>query len=124
MTDGDRGTGAVPCRGWWEQDFYGRQPMEDLALAVDGRLLAGAGRDVVGRFSLEGFVATDGRVSIEKRYLGRHSVFYEGQTDGEGRLWGMWALPGYQGRWMIELGRAAMDGPGGAADPFAPHDLA
>ncbi len=118
MDASDRPT-TVPCRGWWEQDFYGRQPMEDLAVTVAGRSLVGAGRDVVGRFSLDGFVAADGRVSIEKRYVGRHSVFYEGQTDGEGRLWGMWALPGYRGRWMIELGRAAAtdrddDVPGGA----------
>ena len=76
------------------------------------------------RFPPRAIVAADGRVSIEKSYRGRHSVLYEGQFDGEGRMWGVWALPGYDGRWMIELGRAAMDGPGGAADPFAPRDLA
>lgn len=95
----------IPCRGWWEQVFYGRQPMEELAVTLDGRRLRGKGSDVVGRFSLTGFVAADGRVSIEKAYLGRHSVVYEGQFDGEGRMWGIWALSGYDGRWMIELDR-------------------
>ena len=108
---GDSGT--IPCRGWWEQAFYGRQPMENLAVSLDGRRLAGRGDDVVGRFSLSGFVAADGRVSIEKSYLGRHSVIYEGQFDGEGKMWGVWALPGYDGRWMIELGRADRRDPDG-----------
>lgn len=106
------GAGPVACRGWWEQVFYGRQPMENLALTVRGRRLEGGGSDVVGRFSLSGFVAADGRVSIEKAYHGRHSVVYEGQCDGEGRMWGIWALPGYDGRWMIELGRPRLSDPG------------
>ena len=103
-TDGEK---SMPCRGWWEQVFYGRQPMEPLEVSLAGRRIDGRGSDVVGTFALEGFVATDGRVSIEKRYLGRHSVMYEGQCDGEGRMWGVWALAGYNGRWMIELGRRA-----------------
>ena len=101
-----RPAGTIPCSGWWEQVFYGRQPMEQLALSLQGRHLEGSGSDVVGRFSLTGFVAADGRVSIEKSYRGRHSVLYEGQFDGEGKMWGVWALPGYDGRWMIELGRS------------------
>lgn len=113
--------GRVPCQGWWEQVFYGRQPMEDLALSLDGRRLEGSGSDVVGRFSLAGFVAADGRVSIEKSYRGRHTVLYEGQFDGEGRMWGVWALPGYDGRWMIELGRSR-SGDADGFDDIVPGD--
>lgn len=116
VPDADR---SIPCRGWWEQVFYGRQPMDPLAVTFDGRRIDGRGSDVVGSFALEGFVAADGRVSIEKRYLGRHSVMYEGQCDGEGKLWGVWALAGYNGRWMIELGRAP--GGGDRIDPLVPR---
>lgn len=116
VPDADR---SIPCRGWWEQVFYGRQPMDPLAVTFDGRRIDGRGSDVVGAFALQGFVAADGRVSIEKRYLGRHSVMYEGQCDGEGKLWGVWALAGYNGRWMIELGR--VPGGGDRIDPLVPR---
>ena len=91
----------VPCEGWWEQTFHGRQPMEELRLSVVGRIVDGVGTDVIGPFTLEGHVSEDGRVSILKSYRGRHSVRYEGQHDGEGRMWGVWSLPGSSGRWMI-----------------------
>jgi len=95
----------IPCEGWWEQSFHGRQPMEELRLAVDGRVVDGVGTDLIGPFTLEGHCSADGRVSILKCYLGRHSVRYEGQHDGEGRMWGVWSLPGSGGRWMIACRR-------------------
>ena len=97
----------MPCEGWWEQVFHGRQPMEDLRLAVDGRAVDGVGSDIIGPFTLRGVISDDGRVSILKDYLGRHSVRYEGQHDGEGRMWGVWSLPGFNGRWMIAFRREA-----------------
>ena len=95
----------LPAEGWWEQVFHGRQPMEDLHVAVFGRIVDGRGTDIIGPFTLEGHLADDGRVSISKEYVGRHVVRYEGQHDGEGRMWGVWALPGHHGRWMITVGR-------------------
>jgi len=95
----------VPCEGWWEQVFHGRQPMESLRVAVEGRLVAGEGTDIIGPFTLDGEISDDGRVSLLKDYLGRHSVRYEGQHDGEGRMWGVWSLPGFNGRWMIAFRR-------------------
>lgn len=118
MPGSERGR-PLPCRGWWEQVSYGRQPMDPLTVAVTGRRLDGRGSDVVGAFALEGFIAADGRVSVEKRYLGRHSVIYEGQCDGEGRLWGVWALAGFNGRWLIELGRSMTDDD--HIDPLVPR---
>jgi hypothetical protein len=102
-------TDFTPCDGWWEQAFHGRQPMEGLHLTIDGRVVGGLGTDIIGPFTLHGLITEDGRVSIQKDYLERHSVRYEGQHDGEGRMWGVWALPGMNGRWMIALRRAAGD---------------
>jgi hypothetical protein len=99
----------IPCEGWWEQVFHGRQRMESLHLTVDGGAVDGLGTDIIGPFTLHGLLTADGRVSIEKDYLGRHSVRYEGQHDGEGRMWGLWALPGQHGRWMIALQREGGD---------------
>ena len=95
----------VPCEGWWEQVFHGRQPMDGLRLAVAGHEINGVGTDIIGPFTLQGLISDDGRVSILKDYLGRHSVRYEGQHDGEGRMWGVWSLPGFNGRWMIAFRR-------------------
>jgi hypothetical protein len=83
--------------------------MADLRLAVKGRAVNGHGIDIVGPFTIQGSISDDGRVSLLKDYLGRHAVRYEGQHDGEGRMWGLWSLPGFNGRWMIALRRAAAD---------------
>ena len=83
--------------------------MDELQLAVDGRAVDGVGTDIIGPFTLQGLISDDGRVSILKDYLGRHSVRYEGQHDGEGRMWGVWSLPGFNGRWMIALRRQRGD---------------
>lgn len=95
----------VPCEGWWEQVFHGRQPMDGLCLAVEGHDVEGVGTDIIGPFTLQGLVDADGRVSILKSYPGRHAVRYEGQHDGEGRMWGVWSLSGLNGRWMIAFRR-------------------
>lgn len=105
-TDARRGT---PCEGWWEQQWFGRQTMEELRVTVSPPLLAGTGTDVVGAFVLQGDIASDGVVEIRKTYLGKHQVVYVGQYDGEGRLWGTWACCGDRGRWMIALRRAGSE---------------
>lgn len=102
---------AIECEGWWEQVFHGRQPMEGLSLSVDDGQVVGEGADVIGPFTMDGHSSADGRVSILKRYAGRHSVRYEGQHDGEGRMWGIWSLPGSSGRWMIAFRRERRSDP-------------
>ena len=42
--------------GWWEQDLYGRQPMESLSLAFSNHQLNGAGVDMIGPFTLIGSI--------------------------------------------------------------------
>jgi hypothetical protein len=93
------------CTGWWEQRIYGRKPMEPLQVAISRSSVAGSGADIVGRFTLDGEIAPGGEVSIRKTYLGKHVVHYEGQYDGEGRMWGQWTCGPDSGRWMISVGR-------------------
>ncbi|HET6574507.1 MAG TPA: hypothetical protein VFG68_12945 [Fimbriiglobus sp.] len=80
-------------RGFWEQEGYGRQPMEAFELHFRVGDVTGHGRDVVGRFTCAGeYDETTGRVRMVKQYLGRHMVLYEGGPDGEGCIHGTWTI--------------------------------
>jgi hypothetical protein len=96
---------SCACEGWWEQAWFGRQPMENLALAFDGRRIRGSGVDVVGRFTFDGLVDESGGVAMIKHYLGGHSVDYLGLYDGEGTLSGDWRIGPDHGRWLITIRR-------------------
>lgn len=74
------------CDGWWEQIFFGRQPMKDLVVSIEADRIQGRGSDVVGPFVLEGLFSSDGSVALSKHYVGRHSVRYLGKYDGEGTM--------------------------------------
>lgn len=110
---------VVHCTGWWEQDWYGRQPMHQLRLLFLEDQFEGSGTDIVGPFTMAGTIAADGTVRMVKQYLGQHSVEYVGTYDGEGVLSGTWHVSYLRGPWMIRLGRAEADAEAltvGAAD--------
>jgi hypothetical protein len=90
------------CEGWWEQNRYGRQPMEQLRIEFDGGNIRGSGTDMIGLFALTGTIE-DGKVAIAKQYLGQHSVDYLGTCDGEGTMHGMWRIGFFGGKWMIKV---------------------
>ena len=94
------------CRGWWEQGGVGRQPMDPLALVIDGARVSGSGADVVGPFSFTGVIGPGGRVGMLKRYTWRHWVWYGGHYDGVRRLWGRWRLVAETGLWEVTLDQA------------------
>jgi hypothetical protein len=96
---------ACGCEGWWEQGFFGRQPMQNLSLAFDGLRIRGSGVDIVGPFTLEGLFDERGGVAMIKQYLGRHALDYLGVYDGEGTMSGEWRLGGFSGAWMITIRR-------------------
>ena len=79
--------------------------MDQLRLAVAPPRIEGSGTDCIGPFVLEGMIATNGGVSLQKTYVGKHDVTYDGQYDGEGRMWGIWKCGPDSGRWMIALRR-------------------
>ena len=93
------------CEGWWEQCWFGRRPMEQLRQTFSAPRIEGSGTDCIGPFVLEGVIAANGGVSLQKTYVGKHDVTYDGQYDGEGRLWGMWKCGPDSGRWMIAMQR-------------------
>lgn len=95
------------CIGWWQQAGYGRQPMKELLLSIEGGRIIGRGVDIVAPFQMTGKVREDGAVEIVKQYEKRHTVLYVGQYDGEGTLYGDWDISGYQGEWSIKLLRPA-----------------
>jgi hypothetical protein len=77
--------------GYWEQDGYGRQPMENLVLQFsDGR--------------------PDGRVLLNKQYIGQHCVVYDGHYDGEGTIFGEWSIgEWYRGNFLLRMIRGGED---------------
>ena len=79
--------------------------MDQLQVAVSPPRIEGSGTDCIGPFVLEGLIAPNGGVSLQKIYLGKHDVTYDGQYDGEGRMWGMWKCGPDSGRWMIAIRR-------------------
>ena len=92
----------VPCLGWWEQDFFGQQPMEQLQMKFEDGLVSGTGFDVVGNFEFTGSMQ-GGEIAMVKQYLGRHQVIYAGCYDGEGAFHGDWRAGACKGRWAISM---------------------
>jgi hypothetical protein len=93
-------------RGYWEQQVYGRQPMHDLELQFGDGLVTGHGTDIIGAFVFDGSYDTRGNVTLTKKYLGRHSVHYQGVYDGEGTIHGIWTIvPYWQGKFALSLER-------------------
>ncbi len=93
---------CVACEGWWEQEGFGRQPMEQLELTFDDGNVSGTGVDVIGSFAFTGRL--DGEnVVLEKQYFGQHRVDYLGGFDGEGTMRGTWRIGPLQGPWMIRI---------------------
>ena len=105
--------------GFWVQEWYGRQPMEQFRLAFDRRgTVSGGGTDVVGVFTVRGECdPATGAVSFVKQYVGRHRVMYTGTPDGEGCIHGTWAItqdgPDYRGPFSLRpvVARPAGDAP-------------
>jgi hypothetical protein len=79
-------------RGYWEQSYWGRQVMTELVLHFVGGQVQGRGRDVIGAFTFTGQYDDRGTITMVKQYLGRHSVAYRGQYDGEGTIFGQWSI--------------------------------
>jgi len=81
-----------PWRGYWEQVYWGRQPMNALVLRFGDGVVSGEGTDCIGPFTFQGRYDAAGHVAMMKKYIGRHSVNYEGTYDGEGTIFGRWSI--------------------------------
>jgi hypothetical protein len=125
MPADDDGLSTAPClqcEGWWEQEGFGRQPMQQLCLQFAAGAISGAGVDIIGPFTLEGTISNDARVLILKQYIGRHRVQYFGKYDGEGLLWGDWRIGLLTGPWLIRL-RPGNAGASEEIETLAPESL-
>ncbi len=91
------------CIGWWEQAGFGRQPMNNLVVEFSAGHLSGSGMDIVGEFTLQGHMQSDGQIRLVKQYVGRHQVIYLGQYDGEGTFFGTWVIDVLHGSWSIKI---------------------
>jgi hypothetical protein len=78
--------------GYWEQKFFGRQLMHELTLHFAGGCIRGQGYDCIGDFTFTGEYDDQGGVYLLKQYVGKHSVNYVGQYDGEGTIYGRWTI--------------------------------
>jgi hypothetical protein len=83
-----------PWTGFFLQKFAGpgRHWME-LQLTFRDGVIKGEGRDRVGEFLITGrYDIADGKCHWNKRYIGRHDVYYEGFNESKG-IWGTWTIP-------------------------------
>jgi len=83
--------------------------MEPLQLSFDQGRIEGSGADIIGAFTFSGRMADDGRVAMQKQYVGQHSVDYYGTYDGEGVMSGEWRISFSRGPWMIRIRRLGVD---------------
>ena len=81
-------------RGFWDQRAFGRQEMSAFELHFQPNGQArGQGIDMVGPFTFAGSAyPVTGLVTLVKQYLGKHTVKYVGQPDGEGCILGAWTI--------------------------------
>lgn len=94
----------LKCSGWWQQQGYGRQPMEELELTFENGQVSGSGTDIVGDFVFGGVIDNAG-IRMVKQYIGQHKIEYQGVYDGEGVYFGEWNYAGYLGgKWLIRVG--------------------
>lgn len=81
-----------PWVGYFLQRAFPGRNMMEMHLTFRNGVIAGEGRDWVGRFVLRGrYSVENGRCHWTKQYVGKHSVFYQGYNEGKG-IWGVWDL--------------------------------
>jgi hypothetical protein len=83
-----------PWKGFFLQSTLPGRNWMDLHLMFRGGRLSGEGRDRIGQFALTGrYDLNDGQCRFTKKYIGLHSVYYQGYNEGKG-IWGRWELWG------------------------------
>ena len=78
--------------------------MSSLTLTFQDVVIEGNGQDIGGPFTMTG-VLKEGKVAIDKQYVGQHAAKYLGDFDGEGSIQGTWHISGMTGPWAIHMRR-------------------
>ena len=106
-------------RGYWEAAGWGRRPMQ-LTLRLGDGLIDGEGDDCIGPFTFQGHYDSRGKVVMVKQYIGKHSLIYEGDYDGEGTIFGQWSYsPLWTGAFALQLEAADIDAEEAVVESFA-----
>jgi hypothetical protein len=97
------------AEGWWEQEGFGRQPMNGLIIDFVNGQLFGTGEDIVGQFEMSGTLNGEA-IFIRKQYIRKHAIDYHGIGDGEGSYFGDWSVYGHVGgRWSLRIKASLSD---------------
>jgi hypothetical protein len=70
-----------------------------FSCTINGDVL-GKGKDAVGEFELRGFCNEFGDCQFAKRYIGKHTVMYNGKLEGKS-MKGTWTVAGLTGTFEI-----------------------
>jgi hypothetical protein len=82
-----------PWTGFFLQKAIPGRHLMELRLQFRAGDITGEGRDWVGPFLIRGrYELSDGRCHWQKRYVGKHDVYYQGFNEGKG-IWGTWEMP-------------------------------
>eukprot|EP00741_Cyanophora_paradoxa_P019354 tig00021127_g18682.t1 len=103
----------VRWRGFWRMSDGVQGDMElQFGITPEGEV-KGEGEDSVGAFSIVGaHNPGTGVVRMYKNYHGAHSLLYEGELAGDGRITGQWSQVGYSdNNGPFELWEATREGP-------------
>ena len=85
-----------PWTGFFLQPGTPERHWMELSLIFREGIMAGTGRDRVGRFTVSGrYYLDSGRAHWTKTYVAEHSIAYSGYNEGKG-IWGVWE---YQSNW-------------------------
>lgn len=96
ITETDSRFPSGPWTGFFLQPGTPERHWMELDLTFRDGIMAGAGRDRVGKFAISGRYHLDnGRCHWAKTYFRQHSIDYSGYNEGKG-IWGVWE---YQSNW-------------------------
>jgi hypothetical protein len=111
-----------PWTGFFLQKSLPGRHLMELRLTFQEGGMTGEGRDWVGAFHVKGrYNTADGKCHWNKKYVGKHDVYYEGFNEGKG-IWGVWEIV------LAGHGSVARGGfhiwPEGLGDPSNDHLVA
>ena len=96
---------VISWAGRYEQkNKWTKMNFDNMHITIEGRV-HGTGKDVVGKFEIEGVVDKDRVISFKKQYIGQHFVNYNGKIDEKWSITGTWSLPNNPTGGKFELKR-------------------